>query len=409
MNTPTDTQTRFTGNFTQQEPIPEAGIEAALRVLRHGRLHRYNVVEGEIAEAALLEQEFAAFTGAKYCLAVASGGYALSVSLRAIGVKAGDKVLTNAFTLAPVPGSIACVGAEPVFVEINENLVLDLDDLKAKIASSGARVLMLSHMRGHIVDMDALMEICDAAGVQVVEDCAHTMGARWNGTPSGRFGVTGCYSTQTFKHINSGEGGLMVTDDAEVMARATMLSGSYMLYERHLAGAPAETFEDIRLDTPNCSGRMDNLRAAILRPQLENLPSQCAAWNERYRRIEAGLKNAPGISLIERDSKEGFVASSFQFLIAELSAGQIREVVARCASRGVELKWFGADKPVGFTSRHDSWRYVSKQNLPKTDLILRGLIDFRLPLTFTLKDCDLLAAIIRQEVGAIYQSAGSGG
>ena len=84
-------------------------------------------------------------------------------------------------------------------------------------------------------------------------------------------------------------------------------------------------------------------------------------------------------------------------------------MVARCAARGVELKWFGADKPVGFTSRHDSWRYVSKQNLPKTDLILRGLIDFRLPLTFTLKDCDLLAAIIRQEVGTVYQSAGSGG
>ena len=406
MTKTTDTQTRFTGNFTQQEPIPEAGIEAALRVLRHGRLHRYNVIEGEVAEAALLEQDFAAFTGAKYCLAVASGGYALGVSLRAIGVEPGDKVLTNAFTLAPVPGAIACVGAEPIFVEITEHLVLDLDDLQAKIVSSGAKVLMLSHMRGHIVDMDALMAICDAAGVQVVEDCAHTMGAHWNGTPSGRFGVTGCYSTQTFKHINSGEGGLLVADDAEVMARATILSGSYMLYESHLAGAPAETFANIRLDTPNCSGRMDNLRAAILRPQLEMLPSQCAAWNERYRRIEAGLANTPGISLIERDPKEGFVASSFQFLLPELSAGQITDVLARCAARGVELKWFGAEKPVGFTSRHDSWRYVPKHDLPKTDRILGGLIDFRLPLTFSLGDCDLLAAIIRQEVGGVYQSGG---
>lgn len=405
MTKTTDTQTRFTGNFTQQQPIPEAGIEAALRVLRHGRLHRYNVVEGEVAEAALLEQEFAAFTGAKYCLAVASGGYALGVSLRAIGVQPGDKVLTNAFTLAPVPGSIACVGAEPVFVEITEQLVLDLDDLKAKISSSGAKALMLSHMRGHIVDMGALMAICDAAGVQVVEDCAHTMGARWNGTPSGRFGVTGCYSTQTFKHINSGEGGLLVTDDAGVMARATMLSGSYMLYESHLAGAPAEAFADIRLDTPNCSGRMDNLRAAILRPQLEILPAQCAAWNDRYRRIDQGLANTPGLRLTDRDPKEGFVASSHQFLLPDLSPDQIKKVLQRCAARGVELKWFGADQPVGFTSRHDSWRYVKLQDLPQTDRILSGLIDMRLPLTFSLEDCDLIAAVIRQEVGTACQGA----
>ena len=87
---------KFTGSFTQQEALPEAAIEAALNVMRHGRLHRYNVVEGELGEAALLEQEFAAQLGAKYCLAVASGGYAMATALRAIGVKPGDTVLTNA-------------------------------------------------------------------------------------------------------------------------------------------------------------------------------------------------------------------------------------------------------------------------------------------------------------------------
>ncbi|MGR3435106.1 MAG: DegT/DnrJ/EryC1/StrS family aminotransferase, partial [Shimia sp.] len=90
---------RFTGSFTQQEPIPEEAIAAALAVLRHGRLHRYNEAEGEIAETALLEEEFAAQVGARYCLAVASGGYALACALRAVGVAPGDAVLTNAFTL----------------------------------------------------------------------------------------------------------------------------------------------------------------------------------------------------------------------------------------------------------------------------------------------------------------------
>lgn len=394
----------FTGNFTQQEPIPQAGIEAALRVMQHGRLHRYNVVDGEMSEASLLETEFAAYVGSKFCLSVASGGYALAAALRAVGMKAGAKVLTNAFTLAPVPGAIANAGGVPVFVEVTQDLVMDLDDLQAKIASSGARHLMLSHMRGHIVDMDALMAICDGAGVTVIEDCAHTMGAKWNGVPSGRHGVVGCYSTQTFKHINSGEGGLLITDDAEVMARATMLSGSYMLYGSHAAGAPAETFKDIRLDTPNCSGRMDNLRAAILRPQLAALNGQAEKWNARYVRVEDGLQNTPGLRVIPRPEKEYFVASSFQFTLPDWAQDKVHNVQQRCAKRGVELKWFGADAPVGFTSRHDSWRYVDPQKMPQTDHVLSGLLDMRLPLTFSLEDCDVLASIIREEVGAVYQA-----
>ncbi len=177
---------RFSGSFTQQEPIPDAAIEAALAVLRHGRLHRYNVTPGELSETALLEQEFAAQMGAKYCLAVASGGYALATALRAVGVQPGDAVLTNAFTLAPVPGAIASVNARPVFVGVTEDLTIDLDDLEAKL--DRAKVLMLSHMRGHLCDMDRLMQMCDAAGVTVIEDCAHTMGAAWHGQLSGRQG-----------------------------------------------------------------------------------------------------------------------------------------------------------------------------------------------------------------------------
>lgn len=393
----------FTGAFTQQEPIPEDAIAAAVAVMRHGRLHRYNVGPGEVAEAALLEEEFAAATGARYCLAVASGGYALGCALRAVGVQPGARVLTNAFTLAPVPGAIAAVGAVPVFVEVTEDLVIDLDHLAAQVASTGAKVLMLSHMRGHICDMDRLMAICRAAGVTVIEDCAHTMGAAWRGVPSGRHGLVGCYSTQTYKHMNSGEGGLLVSDDAQVMARAIMLSGSYMLYARHRAAPPPEAFETLRWTTPNVSGRMDNLRAAILRPQLRRLAAQCAAWNDRYRVVEAGLADTPGLTLIARPEDERFVGSSFQFRLAGWGAAAVQDVVARAAARGVELKWFGAAEPVAFTSRYDSWRYAPAQSLPQTDRVLAGLIDMRLPLTFSLDDCAQIARILRDEVGRRFQ------
>ena len=396
---------KFDGSFTQQEPIPEEAIAAALDVMRSGRLHRYNVAEGEAGEVALLEQEFAAAMGAKYCLAVASGGYALGCALRALGVEPGDRVLTNAFTLAPVPGAIASVGAVPVFVGVSEALTIDLDDLEAKATAGRARVLMLSHMRGHLADMDRLMAICDGAGISVIEDCAHTMGARWNGRLSGTDGRVGCYSTQTYKHLNSGEGGLLITDDAEVAARAIVLSGSYMLYGRHLAAPGPEVFERVKYLTPNVSGRMDNLRAAILRPQLSRLGAQCEAWNARYAVVEDGLRGTPGLRVVERPEAEYYVGSSIQFLLLDWAEEKIGQVLGRCAARGVELKWFGGAEPVGFTSRYDSWRYVKAGPMPKSDRILKGILDMRLPLTFSLEDCALIARIIRAEVGAVFQEA----
>jgi dTDP-4-amino-4,6-dideoxygalactose transaminase len=392
---------KFTGSFTQQEPIPDEGIVAANAVMRSGRLHRYNTSGDEIAEAALLEEEFAATVGSKYCLAVASGGYAMTTALRASGVGHGDKVLTNAFTLAPVPGAIAAVGGVPVFVGVTEDLVIDLDDLAAKLDQS--KILLLSHMRGHICDMERLMAMCDAAGVTVIEDCAHTMGAAWNGVPSGRWGRFGCYSTQTYKHINSGEGGFLICDGAEDMARAIMLSGSYMLFEKHRAAPPVETFAKIKYETPNISGRMDNLRAAILRPQLRNLAVQCENWNARYRVLETGLADTVGLRLISRPEKEQFVASSFQFLLLDWNAKAVNEVLTRCAARGVELKWFGGAEPKGFTSRYDSWRYAPSVPMPTSDRVLAGVVDMRLPLTFSLEDCALLARIIRAEVSTVYQ------
>lgn len=393
---------RFCGSFTQQEPIPEAGIEAALRILQSGRLHRYNVPDGEHGETALLEQEFAKAVEAKYCLAVASGGYAMGTALRAIGVKAGDAVLSNAFTLAPVPGAIAAVGGVPVFVGVTRDLTIDLDDLEAK--ADQASVLLLSHMRGHMCDMDRLMSICNAAGITVIEDCAHTMGAKWGDTWSGRHGVMGCYSCQTYKHVNSGEGGLLVSDDPKLMARAIMLSGSYMLFERHLAGPPKEAFAQIKYETPNISGRMDHLRAAILRPQLADLGTQVSRWNDRYVAVEQGLAETPGLTVIKRHAKESYVGSSIQFLLDGWSDTSVNDAIARCGARGVELKWFGGAEPVAFTSRYDSWRYAPSDAMPKTDEILRGIVDMRLPLTFSVENCEQIARIIRAEVSAVYQA-----
>lgn len=386
---------KFSKDFTQQEPIPEEGIANAMAVLHTGRLHRYNVQPGEKGHAAELEEAFAAYMGSKYCLACASCGSALYLALKSAGVKPGDKVLCNAYTLAPVPGAIENAGADIELVEITADYTIDLDDLARKAASGQARYLLLSHMRGHIVAMDRVMDICERYKLCLIEDCAHTMGARWNGKKSGSFGRIGCFSTQTYKHMNSGEGGLMVTDDPEIMARAVMYSGSYMLYEAHGACPPRETFAQIRLETPNYSCRMDNLRAGLLLPQLADLDTQCARWNALFRHMEGVLRAIPKVSLPTRDPREYYVGSSIQFNLNGFSYEQIETFLKLTAERGVQIKWFGNREPVGFTSAYDSWRYFRNlPDLPRTKAVLATMCDMRLPLTFTTEDCTLIGQII---------------
>ena len=347
--------TQFTKDFTQQESIPQAGIDKALKIMASGKLHRYNTAPGETGEAALLEEEFAQYMGKKYCLSCASCGSSIYLALKSSGVKPGDKVLCNAFTLAPVPGAIENAGAEIVLVDITDDYTIDLDDLDKKAKAAEVRWLLLSHMRGHIANMDRIMEICNTRGLTLIEDCAHTMGAYWDQKKSGSFGKVGCFSTQTYKHMNSGEGGLLVTDDPEVIARAIILSGSYMLYERHTSRPDMSVFESLKTMVPNYSSRMDNLRAALLRPQLADLDTQCRRWNERYDRLALGLKKIPGIFLPDRDPREAYVGSSIQFSLNGRSETQILEFLDKCKEQGVELKWFGNKEPVGFTSAYESW------------------------------------------------------
>ena len=389
----------FDKPFTQQEPIPEEGIARALDIMRTGRIHRYNLAGDEIGEVAALEQEYAKWQGQDYCLATTSGGTAIQLALRAAGVTPGDLVLANAYTLAPVPGAIYNVGGKAVLVEIDQDYHIDLADLEAKAATTGARFLLLSHMRGHIADMDAIMKIAHQYNITVIEDCAHTMGAKWRGIRSGNFGHVAAFSTQTYKHMNSGEGGLLTTNDPLIAAKAIIMSGSYMLYERHGARPDAEVFLSIRTHMPNFSCRLDHLRAALIRSQMAVLDDNIERWNRLYQRLDQNLRHIDGISLPQRAQEEFYVGSSIQFRVDKLHTSAIPEFLQRCGARGVDLKWFGADRPVAFTSRYDSWEYLGEQpELPATKHALDKTIDMRVPLTFDQDDCDIITQIIESEL-----------
>lgn len=196
-------------------------------------------------------------------------------------------------------------------------------------------------MCGHMCDMDWLVEVCARAGVPLIVDCAHTMGATWKGRRSGSFGLAGAFSTQTYKHLNSGEGGLVVSDDPDFMARATIRSGSYMLYGRHSAGPGAVHFEKARLDMPNLSARMDNLRAAILRPQLAGIDDAIRRWNERHDAVAEVLAGHPAIRLPRPLPGASRIGSSIQFCLPGIVPEAAERFLAATAALGVELKWFG--------------------------------------------------------------------
>ncbi len=393
--------TVFTKVMSDPVPIPEEGIERALEILRSGRLFRYGEDTGGGSEASKFEAEFAAYAGRAFALAVNSCGCSLFLALKALGLQPGDPVLCNAFTLAPVPGAIVHAACRPVLVDINRSLSIDLDDLEAKIRSSGSRVLLLSHMRGHVGDVEAIAALCERYGVDMVEDCAHTLGARWNGQAVGTFGQVACYSAQTFKHINGGEGGILTTDNPEVAARATMLSGSYMMYEQHAARPPASTFEAIRDATPNFSMRMTEITAALLRPQLARLPDWIASWNAAHDHLLDGLGDIAGLSPIYRDARESYVASSIQFRVDGLDSEGIERFVSEAGSCGVFLKWFGAPRTAGFTSRYDQWGYaMADGSLANADRILATLVDMRIPVGLTAEDCDTILAVLKESMEA---------
>jgi dTDP-4-amino-4,6-dideoxygalactose transaminase len=290
-----------------------------------------------------------------------------------------------------------------VLVEITPRYAVDIEDVKKKVFESGTRFLILFHMRGHIVDMDIISDICGQHEICLIEDCAHMAGCRRGDRFTGTFGKAGCFSTQTYKHINSGEGDLLVTDDEDVIAQAILYSGSYRLYEKHLSRPPSQVFVKYKKIIPNFSPRVTNLQAALIWPQIKDLENQCDRWNRRYAALEADLNEIDHIRVPPRPAKEHYVSSSIQFTIHGVKRRQVESFLQECTRRGVEIKWFGWSEPVGFASSFEHWKYIQPvPELAFTKEILDFMCDMRIPLTFSIENCQTVATVIGQVAGDMF-------
>ena len=274
----------------QFELYQEEYEAAALRVLRSGWY-----VLGPEVEA--FEQAFAAYVGRKYCIGVASGLDALTLSVRALGIGAGDEVIVPANTYIATVLAITANGATPVFVEPDDGFTLDPARIEAAITPK-TRAIMVVHLYGQAAQMDVICRIAKAHGLRLVEDCAQSHGAKFSGTMTGAFGDAGCFSFYPTKNLGAfGDAGAVVTDDEELAGTLRMLRnyGSEKKYYNKLVGV---------------NSRLDELQAALLRTKLSHLKELNAERERIAAAYLSGIQN-PAIRLPKQRENANHVWHQF--------------------------------------------------------------------------------------------------
>ncbi|KAJ1496333.1 pyridoxal phosphate-dependent transferase [Baffinella frigidus] len=441
------------------------GIALATELMESGKLYRYSAESDETCMVSRLcvlhfwrysaesdetymvsrcEKALADYTGHKYCVALNSCGSAIFMALKCVGAQPGDKVLSNAFTFTAVPSAIVHASCEPVYVECTDNFLMDPEHLAEMADKSGAKFCLVSHMRGKVGDMDKISAICKERGIIMVEDCAHSLGVSWKGEHSGHFGAMACISSQSYKMLNSGEGGFLLTNDDELAAKSILYAGAYeQLYRKHLLRPADEIFERLKYETPNYSLRMHAVSAAIVLPQIATLDERIAVYNRRYVEVERRLNAIPHMTVpkqlehVERRLNAiphmtvpkqlehvSPVCDSVQFTfdgltekMMEVFLQQCRDhsvpgevflqecrdhsvpvevFLQECRDHGVPVEVFGARTNARYFR---NWRYTAESmkqfdSLPKTEKVIQWTADVRLPLMF--EDFDVMCTVLKE-------------
>lgn len=262
----------------QYKLIGEEVGAAVLEILASGRYIGGSPVEQ-------FEQQFAQYVGTTHGIACNSGTDALYLALRSLNISAGDEVITTPFTFVATAETVSAIGATPVFVDIDAaTFNLDLDQVEAAITDRTKAIIPV-HLFGQPVDMTRLMEIAQKHNLAVIEDCAQSTGAEWNGAKVGSIGHVGCFSFFPTKNLGAcGDGGAVTTSDPTIASKVRMLRdhGQYQRYR----------YEEVGVNS-----RLDAVQAAILQIKLRYLEqwnSQRQAIADRYSQL---LQPVPGIQI----------------------------------------------------------------------------------------------------------------
>ena len=245
--------------------------EAALRALRSG----WYILGPELSA---FEEEFARFVGRKYCIGLNSGLDALTLSVRALDIGAGDEVIVPANTYIATVLAITENGAAPVFVEPDEYYNLDAEKIEAAITPR-TKAIMVVHLYGQAANMEHIAAIAKQHDLPIIEDCAQSHGATFSGKMTGAWGIAGCFSFYPTKNLGAfGDAGAVVTDDEAFAKKLRMLRnyGSKVKYHNELCGV---------------NSRLDEIQAALLRVKLSHLKELTEERQRIAKQYLSGIKN----------------------------------------------------------------------------------------------------------------------
>jgi len=270
-------------------------------------------------EVDRLEKEIESFTGAKFGVSCASGSDALLLALMALGVGAGDEVITTPFTFGATGGAIARLGARPVFVDIDPQTYNIDPAALAKAVTPKTKAIIPVHLFGLMADMDAIMKITSERGIAIVEDAAQSLGASYKGKQAGTFGDVGCFSFFPSKNLGcAGDGGMMSTNrkDLADQLRALRVHGAPKKYHYQMLGI---------------NSRLDALQAAILRVKLPHLGDWSDARRENARNYRALFQKYDLLKVVQLPVEpEGCVHVYNQFSIRVKKRDALRTHLQSC-------------------------------------------------------------------------------
>lgn len=297
------------GYYLYQEEFENKAIE----VLRSG----WYVLGKEVSS---FEEEFAAYTGAKYCVGLASGLDALQLAFRALNIGPGDEVLVQGNTYIASVMGITMNGATPIIVEPNDYHQIDETKLEAALTEKTKAVLVV-HLYGEAAKMDAICEFCKKHNLKLVEDCAQSHGACYEGKMTGTFGDIGCFSFYPSKNLGAfGDGGAITTND-EALAKEVKILRNYGSEKRYY-------FKEVGLNS-----RLDELQAGLLRVRLKHI-NELTEEREKIAAKYTEKINNPLISLPENREKATCVwhqyvirCKSREKLIAYLNEKEIGTII----------------------------------------------------------------------------------
>jgi 8-amino-3,8-dideoxy-alpha-D-manno-octulosonate transaminase len=331
--------------------IGDAELEAIRQALSQEAFEAYEHTLTYPA-VARFERAFAERVGATHALGVSSGTAALIVALAALGIGPGDEVIVPAYTFVATPSAVVAIGAVPIFADVDDSLTLDPDSVASSITPN-TRAVIPVHMRGMPADLARLGPLAEDHGIALVEDAAQACGGSFRGRPLGSWGDLGCFSLQSRKIITVGEGGVVVTDDDELLFRARCYHDSASHWRRRCTGGdeptPSEDFCGLNL-------RMSPVAGAIGEVQLGRLNGLLDRMRDWKGRLSAAVEEAGGDRVqLQRRTDEGEAGIALIFFVR--SVERAHSVARALVAEGVRAK-------VLWTEGEDDWHvYASWRDL----------------------------------------------